>query len=35
MSIRDIQKLGFDYSTSVALSEKQEKNNDENGKEKD
>ena len=35
MSIRDIQKLGFDYSTSVALSEKQKKNNDENGKEKD
>lgn len=35
MSIRDIQKLGFDYSTSVALREKQEENNDENGKEKD
>ena len=34
MSIRDIQKLGFDYSTSVALREKQEENNDENGKEK-
>lgn len=35
MSIRDIQELGFDYSTSVALREKQEENNDENGKEKD
>ena len=35
MSIRDIQKLGFDYLTQLALSKKQEKNNDKNGKEKD
>lgn len=29
MSIRDIQELGFDYSTSVSLKKKQEENNDE------